>query len=506
MTDHDDPERPGRRAAWQRLVLEAVRGLPDQARLRAVLGDLDRPLGLSVNPDFARKLSPTDRYILSRVDGKLSAAEVLQLVPGEEPERSLLGLLLTGVVELLEPAAKAAPPPVRSPSEEAPEPPPAAPAPGGVDQQGNELDPRRREILEAYERLAHQSHFETLGVSENATEQEIKQGFFQKAKKFHPDQYRDPGFADLSDRIEALFMRVGGAYEVLRDPQSRQSYEAVLRRRRGSDAPPRAPGPQVSAPSPGPTSASLDALRPAENLIDSAENAWMAEEAIHRAERLIADTKTWDAIQLLQAVIPRIFGRKQRDRARVLLAKAYIKNPNWLRRGEELLQTVIVEDPQNAEAHFALGMLYKEGGMSSRAADCFKKALELRPKSRFREGVETWPEQERSQTLHRLAALTANTLPLLTALEDELSSEEREQFHEIARQAQEALTNPDSSALNERLNEMERAARQLEQVGHRRRDQLTRQIHRVLSSLEGRLTGGERNEAFGALAQASRLQ
>ena len=362
----------------EQLLLEVVRRLPDEATVRAALGDLQRPLGLSVNPDFDRELSPTDAYILSRVDGKISAAEVLQLVPGDEPERSLLGLLLTGVVEMLEPAAKAAPP-VRAPSVEAPEPPPVAPAPGALDQLGNELDPRRREILEAYERLAHQSHFETLGVAESATEQEIKQGFFQKAKKFHPDQYRDPGFADLSDRIEALFMRVGGAYEVLRDPQSRQSYEAVLRRRRGSDAPPRAPSPPVASYSPANTSASIEALRPADNLIDTAENAWMAEEAIHRAERLIADTKTWDAIQLLQAVIPRIFGRKQRDRARVLLAKAYIKNPNWVRRGEELLQTVIVEDPQNAEAHFALGMLYKESGMTSRAVGMFKKALELRP-------------------------------------------------------------------------------------------------------------------------------
>jgi lipopolysaccharide biosynthesis regulator YciM len=180
-------------------------------------------------------------------------------------------------------------------------------------------------------------------------------------------------------------MRVGGAYEVLRDPQSRQSYEAVLRRRRGSDAPPRAPGPAVAASyasSSSGTSASLEALRPAENLIDSAENAWMAEEAIHRAERLIADTKTWDAIQLLQAVIPRIFGRKQRDRARVLLAKAYIKNPNWVRRGEELLQTVVQEDAQNAEAHFTLGLLYKESGLTSRALAMFKKTIELKPEHR----------------------------------------------------------------------------------------------------------------------------
>ena len=105
----------------------------------------------------------------------------------------------------------------------------------------------------------------------------------------------------------------------------------------------------------------------------------MAEEALHRADGLINAGKVWDAIQLLTAVIPRIYGRKQKERARVLLAKAYIKNPNWLRRGEELLQQVIQEDPQNAEAHFALGMLYKDTGMSSRAVTLFKKALELRP-------------------------------------------------------------------------------------------------------------------------------
>ncbi len=363
----------------EQLVLEVVRRLPGGAPLGAELGDLSRPIGLSLSPDFDRELSPTDAYILSRVDGKLSAAEVLQLVPGsaDEPERSLLGLLLTGVVEMLTPVPKAAPPARITPLETVEAVPPV-PAPAPVDDEARgRLEPRRREVLEAYEALAQQSHFEALGVSEAATEPEIKQAFFQKAKKFHPDQFADPGFADIADRIEALFMRVGGAYEVLRDPQSRQSYEAVLRRRRGSDTP-RGTAAPVSTPV-STSSPSIDALRPSDNLIDNAENAWMAEEAIHRAERLIADTKTWDAIQLLQAVIPRVFGRKQRDRARVLLAKAYIKNPNWLRRGEELLQTVIQEDPQNAEAHFALGMLYKESGMSSRAVGMFKKAVELRP-------------------------------------------------------------------------------------------------------------------------------
>ena len=172
----------------------------------------------------------------------------------------------------------------------------------------------------------------------------------------------------MIDRVEAVFMRVGGAYEILRDPESRRDYESTLRRRRGTNNLPVRPT----------SSAEPEEVRGTQ-VIDTAENAWMAEEAIHRAERLILDEKVWDAIQLLQAIIPRIYGRKQRDRARVLLARAYIKNPNWLRRGEELLQTIIQEDPQFADAHYVLGLLYKESGMSSRAITLFRKTLELKP-------------------------------------------------------------------------------------------------------------------------------
>jgi curved DNA-binding protein CbpA len=373
-------ERHEAAATTEELLLRAVELMPEEA-VREALGDTRRPLGLALNPDFDHELSQTDAYILSRVDGKTSAAEVLQLVASssENPERRLLGLILTGVVALLEPAAKA--PPAPSPRSSEAEAPPSAPPEGAapaartvdaVDEEAKKrAEPRRSEVLAAYEALAHLSHFEVLGVTDTASDHEIKQAFFQKAKKYHPDQYRDPGFADIVDRIEAVFLRIGGAYEVLRDPESRRSYEAVLKRRRAADAP-RPPVPSAA-----------EAERPAaDGLIDTAENAWMAEEAIHRAERLIADGKVWDAIQLLQAVVPRIFGRKQRDRARVLLAKAYIKNPNWVRRGEELLQTVVQEDAQNAEAHFTLGLLYKESGLTSRALAMFKKTIELKPEHR----------------------------------------------------------------------------------------------------------------------------
>ena len=40
------------------------------------------------------------------------------------------------------------------------------------------------------------------------------------------------------------------------------------------------------------------------------------------------------------------------------------------------------EDPANVEAHYELGLLYKAGGLASRAQAMFRRVLELRPDHR----------------------------------------------------------------------------------------------------------------------------
>src|SRR5207249_7055156 len=80
------------------IILEAVRRVQDPDVVRYALGDIDRVMALSSDPllRFQRiTLSPTDGYILSRIDGTLSAREVIQLipVPAEDVQRSLFGLL-----------------------------------------------------------------------------------------------------------------------------------------------------------------------------------------------------------------------------------------------------------------------------------------------------------------------------------------------------------------------------------------------------------------------------
>jgi len=86
------------------LILQAARSVQDPDVVRYNLGDLDRVLFASSDPllRFQRiRLAPLDGYVMSRVDGTLSAREVIQVIPlpARDVERSLFGLLSTGVVE-----------------------------------------------------------------------------------------------------------------------------------------------------------------------------------------------------------------------------------------------------------------------------------------------------------------------------------------------------------------------------------------------------------------------
>lgn len=74
------------------------------------------------------------------------------------------------------------------------------------------------------------THYEALGVSPQADQQEIRAAFRRKAKEHHPD---------ICDQDDAeAFRRAQQAYETLRDPRSRRAYDAELRRRdRGFDVP-----------------------------------------------------------------------------------------------------------------------------------------------------------------------------------------------------------------------------------------------------------------------------
>lgn len=67
--------------------------------------------------------------------------------------------------------------------------------------------------------MAKQDYYEMLGVSRDASQEDIKKAYRKKAVQYHPD--KNPGDAEA----EAKFKEVGEAYEVLKDADKRAAYD-----------------------------------------------------------------------------------------------------------------------------------------------------------------------------------------------------------------------------------------------------------------------------------------
>jgi len=426
---NEEPERPVEdeeeltlKLSTGELILEAVRQIQDPDVIRYNLGDMDRVLALPADPllRFQRlTLTPTDGFVLSRVDGTVSGHEIGQMIPlpPEETQKSLFSLVCVGAIEyapgppktsaraatrptpaaapppappahpppadapLKAPAtqtedAQAPPPPAPTPATAAGPPPPKAPPPpaelpttGGASVPpppaviSAEAAARRQEILDAFEGLKSSNHFEILGIPRASNDAQVKEAYFRLAKRFHPDAHHDRVLADLREKLEAVFIRLGEAYEVLRNARTRASYEEGLVSRAPRPAPPPGGGPLVGHATPA----------------DPAALARAAEQAIARAAKFLEKEQYWDAIQTLDATLPMVEG-KLLQKGRLLWARAKMKNPNWVKEAEEKLRKeVLAEDPRNLEALYLLGTIYRDQGLTSRAQAMFRKVLELKP-------------------------------------------------------------------------------------------------------------------------------
>ena len=67
--------------------------------------------------------------------------------------------------------------------------------------------------------MSKRDYYEVLGVSRNASAQELKKAFKKLAMKYHPD--RNPDDSQAAEKFKEL----SEAYEILSDDQKRQTYD-----------------------------------------------------------------------------------------------------------------------------------------------------------------------------------------------------------------------------------------------------------------------------------------
>jgi hypothetical protein len=298
-------------------------------------------------------LSPADAFVLSRADGGLTAREILEITPlsSEAVERSLLSLLSIGVVAWHgrnRPRLVGHPDQTVALSRDAVRQAIAAAA--------GPMASRITEIDTAFAALLGKTHHDVLGLGASVTAEDVRAAYQRLTKRFHPDVVGGLP-SEQATKVRAVFMRISEAYNALRvsAPLARAPRPAAV-------AVAVASGTATPAPA-APTAEPVPVKNP--------------EASLREAEEALAE-RPWESLALAERLLDETSGPLRRQ-ARLLRARAQLRNPVSWRAGEVELREIVHEFPTFVDALLVLGTFYKDRGLAARAHSTFSRVLDLEP-------------------------------------------------------------------------------------------------------------------------------
>ena len=319
----------------------------------------DEVISPGSTPLDAEKLSPTEVFLLSRVDRPTALNEVIALSGVSENDAlvyvyslALLGLLqranwksvFAGVhAKTIETVASA----------------PAVP----VADEADDVESFLEQLNNA------QTHYDVLSVSKESSPAQMKTRYYELARRFHPDRYRKSKPLLIS-RLESAFARITQAYDTLRDDNLRANYDAKLRARQKAQ--------QVAdATAQKATAVEKPAGAKAESTLESglsiAQRAEMqfkeGLEALELGQRKVA-------VGLFAAAAGAV-PKEARYHAHYGLLLA--EQEHTRRAAEAEFQAAIKLDPKNGVYRVMLAELYRDLGLLLRARGEAERAVEADP-------------------------------------------------------------------------------------------------------------------------------
>lgn len=209
----------------------------------------------------------------------------------------------------------------------------------------------RREIETKARVVEQQSLFEVLGLQTTATRDQVKNAYFDAAKRYHPDRLTSLGLEALRPETEKIFRRVSEAYGTLFDDARREEYKKTMGQ----------PGNQESP----------EAHAKAMKILE-------AEMAFRRAEILMRKNDLNGAIAEFEAAVT---GNPQEGEHLAWLAWARVAAGQMTYADAKgRFQEATKLSPRCARAYYFLGLSLKEEKDMDRAMSMFKKASELDPR------------------------------------------------------------------------------------------------------------------------------
>lgn len=259
----------------QEMIIEGIRRIPESEQFLDMLGDLS---GVPVlTPDVmsfgSLRLLRDALGLVSQIDGRTTLRDLLKTasVSDSASAKILYSLLFAGIIEVRPVAAPAGTVSAAAESAERRKTPrraedrttgqylydirgkgafekaaqtgvlqpaaPAAAAPAPV-VEGRRIAARnpRDLVLEMYRGLDWLSHYDLLGVSRRATQDEIEEAFRARSRLFDPSLKSHPELVDCWRQLTVLAKWLRVAYGVLSSPESRGAYDRKI-----DEAPPVGP-------------------------------------------------------------------------------------------------------------------------------------------------------------------------------------------------------------------------------------------------------------------------
>ncbi|HEY8563846.1 MAG TPA: J domain-containing protein [Pyrinomonadaceae bacterium] len=204
-----------------------------------------------------------------------------------------------------------------------------------------------------------ETHYELLSVSHKAAPDEIKQAYFNLAKRFHPDMFHRQTDAVVQSRIQHAFTQIAHAYEVLRDEETRKTYDFKLRR----------------------LLQELEKLSPEERSKPKEEQKTLSDaaEIFEHGMNLLTEENHEQALPyLLRAV----HLAPESARYHAFYGKLLAADKNQRFKAESELQTAIKLEPENPEFRIMLAEFFIQYKLVKRAEGELTRLLENFPNNR----------------------------------------------------------------------------------------------------------------------------